>query len=515
MGRSTPARLQRLAWCKTPLVAESVPGAGATVNRVKTSARRKWAALAAVVCIACGARSGLFEAPANKPIDSAAGAPNRYDGTSGTSAASGTNEQGAGAGGASSGMPAVTPLPLSEVCSVAVREYCIRNLSCGQDFWGPRGLEHLDQCIANQACGLSSELLAALDKGELKYDPLAAAACRARFDADLCAPGLYSFYPQGVIPWLDACPGALIGHRAEGETCRSGAECEAPLYCELNGICPGTCTKRTPIGASCSLVPCESGTHCLAFDSWDPNSKHRCVYEGQPGESCDPLCTEDTCTLSGDCQSPNWCDPETRRCTKPNKLGEPCGSLGVGAVYVTCEAQLFCDRKAHSGLGRCEPQSDVGGPCQFRWEADCLPGLLCDVEAMPTEPSPTGKCVHLPSQGEACASGNQCASDLRCVSGVCQTLLSDGQSCNQTSDCGPTSWCADGVCVPIPYPGEACVVFQGQAACAFGRCIDGICSKSAQIGEACVQPGDCAAGAECKNERCVPRYGCGALVSTF
>lgn len=486
------------------------------MNRAKTSTRWKWTAIAAVACFACGARSGLFEGqkPGSPTDSSAAGAPNRNDATSGAPATSGGKGPAAGSAGVAPGKPALTPLPLNEVCPIAARESCTRDLSCPGS--SSRGLEHLEQCVADHVCGLSSELLAALKTGVLEYDPLAAAACRAHFDADPCVPEFINVYPGGVYSWLDACPGALLGHRVEGEACHSGAECEAGLYCELNGVCPGTCTKRIPIGASCSFGgPCESGTHCLTLDYWDPNSKSRCVYEGQPGESCDPLCTSDQCTFGGDCQSPNWCNPETRRCAEPNGLGEPCGTLDVGAVYVSCAAPLFCDRKPHSGLGQCQLQSEVGGPCQYAWSTDCLPALICDVETIPTEGTPTGKCIVPPVAGEACTQAGKCAPDSTCNNGVCQAPRSDGQSCNQTSECGPKSWCADWVCRPIPYPGEACVVSQGQAACAFGRCIAGICSERAQAGEACSEPGDCAAGADCKDGLCAPQDRCGSIAFKF
>lgn len=306
--------------------------------------------------------------------------------------------------------------------------------------------------------------------------------------------------------------------RSKGEECHLEAECAAELYCDLWNVCPGTCKRRLRLGEDCRAGgPCEAGSRCLAFDSWDPNSNHRCVFEGGEGEPCDPLCRSDSdsCTFGGFCEGPDLCNPETLTCTAPHQLGESCGTMEEFPVYIACSGPSFCSRKGQSGLGLCLARSELGGPCHYAGGDDCKPGLLCQAEIYPIVPTPTGVCIAAPEVGEPCASFGgvgHCAAGLNCVDGTCDGLRAEGQSCSLPSLCAAEYWCVESVRVSAAYVGDLCVIDElGQGTCRWGSCVDGICQAPAQLVRARSDSRDCASGAECEDAICVYREGCGSL----
>jgi hypothetical protein len=223
---------------------------------------------------------------------------------------------------------------------------------------------------------------------------------------------------------LEACPldcdgpvCVIHGTRGPNAPCAVGPQCQSG-FCQTQPSTDtelpcGTCMVLGKAGEGCDPNFCEVGLYC------DAASK-TCMPEIAQGQSCS--------TAQATCQAGLYCDDSTKICTTIPTQGQACTStcawpehcgsngvcadpVGVGGACPTggeCAANLVCDQQTCVAL----PISKVGGPCQPAQVAVCDTGLICTV----------GTCEAPKPLGAACTVGkNECAVDLSCISGTCQT----------------------------------------------------------------------------------------------
>jgi len=107
----------------------------------------------------------------------------------------------------------------------------------------------------------------------------------------------------------------------------------------------------------------------------------------------------------------------------------------------------------------CQPRFALGADCSKSSDG-CAAGLYCA--------DSTKRCTKLPTIGQACANGAQCASGFACTqdgeSGVCRTMPGAGEACG-FGLMGPFL-CKDGLgcedatntCRPLPTIGQRCTI---------------------------------------------------------
>lgn len=115
------------------------------------------------------------------------------------------------------------------------------------------------------------------------------------------------------------------------------------LVCRIQpGMTTGTCTGPAKQGEDCTNVPCDKDLFCDR--TMMPNT-------------CQPLPTlGQSCTASGQCAMPYFCNFNTGMCDQPAQLGEACDTNGV-----TCDVGLYCDTTQATPV--CAAKLDAGQPC--------------------------------------------------------------------------------------------------------------------------------------------------------
>jgi hypothetical protein len=221
--------------------------------------------------------------------------------------------------------------------------------------------------------------VAAVNAGELSYDPAAGRACVDAISAHKCEGG-YSL----PLALREICDKVFGSRKAEGEPCFDAAECQG-----LDAVCEGSCPDRCCSG-TCRLA---GGTGALGAPCG-------------PMSPCAPdlLCRQDEMTMMDTCQA---------------KLGpgESCGDTSDCIEGHGCDpATNTCFRQADSNAA-CNPALAAPGCAAV--------GEYCDAMAQ--------KCLPLPGAGEACVTNGSvadaCAPYATCMGGSCALLPSAGQSC--------------------------------------------------------------------------------------
>ena len=158
--------------------------------------------------------------------------------------------------------------------------------------------------------------------------------------------------------------------------------------------------------------------------------------------------------------------------------------------------------------GTCGPPlAGPGAACAT--SNDCASNLQCF----------DGVCGLPRGLGEPCSRNGMCQYEFLCVNGSCAVPAKAGESC-ATTPCNSRAglFCRNGVCEPYRYaaPGEACDVVEGPFCRRTGLCKTdmitsrGVCVSGALEGEACNDSGGpyCIAWASCVKGVCkVPSYG--------
>ncbi|MFZ5469960.1 MAG: Dickkopf N-terminal cysteine-rich domain-containing protein [Myxococcota bacterium] len=148
--------------------------------------------------------------------------------------------------------------------------------------------------------------------------------------------------------------------------------------------------------------------------------------------------------------------------------GQPCEHA------VECAPGTVCIKPGGVCRGTCSTQPTNGEPCGF----GCAPGSFCDDQstADPTD----DRCTPARTVNEACASSDECAAALYCLSGSCRPRGKAGEPC--VFDVQRLSTCE---------PGLACDVAP------FVRGEVGTCVKPLSIGQPCKFHWSCEPGLVC------------------
>lgn len=225
-------------------------------------------------------------------------------------------------------------------------------------------------------------------RGNRRHDPAMKAQCLAELASapDAAAVALLARDPAS------SCRRAAYGILETGASCAWDTECSGDSYCS-NPLysCPGTCMPKLGAGSTCTLA--EQYVECAAGFS--------CIMPG-PGAA------------TGSCVE-NFQD-----------AGQPCGGT--------------TPRMCRPGY-RCVSESCTAALAAFApgcaWNADCQPGLYCDV--VDTLCKPTRQLTESCVQG-GCQLGARCDEFTTCVE-----LPVDGASCGML-DAGEYAGCLVGLC---------------------------------------------------------------------
>lgn len=344
------------------------------------------------------------------------------DGDLSSGGSGGTSGSG-GSGGA--GVP-VDELPQRYAAAACgAIEDCVGNLF--QFFTNGEDCETLSEREFRE--GTLGQLKQDIDDGKIVYDGTKAEACFTALRARGC-----DLFVAGTTPECDA---AIDGTVESGGECDNTGQCKGDLYCNANGMCPGTCTARGPAGSDC-----RSNDHC------------------QDGL----VCSEDT-----------------EKCVQPSKKGESCG----GGVEPDCVGGLLCSGEDEDmgTPGTCDDADQVfvgkvGDTCSFDTGTFCDLGLSCVVQSFTPPQTIDLRCAEASSSGGACKWGfpDPCPDDEYC-------------------DADPESGSFDGTCQTLPTAGQPCVDSIGGIGCApFHRCVDGTCASLQENGGQCSDDEACYSG---------------------
>ncbi len=158
---------------------------------------------------------------------------------------------GAIACGSTDGVPAVTGLATPDAFEQArASAICERFVRCGElpgeDALAAGNFRNRAACLRVLGDSLRPPaLVAALARGVIRYDAVAARRCIEHLGATCPIPGLTDH---------DACREAYVGSLAVGASCASDAECAPENFCEPTGACSGICRPAGARGAPCGTA---------------------------------------------------------------------------------------------------------------------------------------------------------------------------------------------------------------------------------------------------------------------
>ncbi len=215
---------------------------------------------------------------------------------------------------------------------------------------------------------------------------------------------------------------------AQGETCRTSAECADGLTCQRGEQAMGMCLAPKGDRETCAFSDeCGSQTICIGGECRDV-----------------PLSPSEVCSLTIECPAAHVCGVQggtMDRCLLPASRGEPC------SIDDDCESGLYCPPVGMAGEGECTPRGNTGAACEAALLAggDCAEGLWCD---------PDASVCGAPSEANAscdAAQPNSCAAGLDCddVGQICLPQAAGGANCAEDVDCA-TFCAANGSCAFAP-----------------------------------------------------------------
>lgn len=372
--------------------------------------------------------------------------------------------------------PAAPAIALADLASATAEELCKANFTtCTAEEKMPYATQA--GCVA--AVGAAdaadfAELAKLVAAGKLTYDGQAAADCLAQ--AKMHCDDL-DFVDGPVV-----CTKVFVGKAAPGSPCKFNVEC-ASDFCPSSDTCPGVCTKRKALGASCGDADkCEPGAVC---------SGGVCVADiaKGAGAACNPL----------KCQKGLYCTSK-EKCAPLVKLGGACDIVGA------CEPGAQCIDTGSGGV--CKPMPKDGEACSPDVLSDaatqCATGLVCFNDG-----SEVGTCTPKVPIGGTCTNTSHCGGwDVHCVgpegAKTCQLLSGKGGPC-QAGDFTFGEWagclepytCAKGVCADIPGLGQPCADDLLKACADDLMCdiFNNVCIAMPGLGETCY--GVCKTGLEC------------------
>lgn len=220
-----------------------------------------------------------------------------------------------------------------------------------------------------------------------------------------------------------ACQEALKGSVAEGATCSIGADCAGDTYCPTTE-CPRVCTARGAESAGCVRdEECVAGLICV---------KGQCAAPADLTQACAGT-SSGVCALGASCVGST--KDEAGRCAansevQVGELGDVCTP---GATL--CREGLSCAYDGASGF-TCQGAKSSGEACHLALPTMCPEAEYCTASDVTSE----GSCAPLPTDGEACVLGSECAGGHVCLAGAddgvtCARLRDLGESCSQAAMC--------------------------------------------------------------------------------
>jgi len=242
--------------------------------------------------------------------------------------------------------------------------------------------------------------------GGLGYDPKAAAACQAQFDATFAtscnfpSSGCSNIFPTGGV--------------GDGARCTTVVECVVPKSScarpDPKACDPRVCIGPSKLGAACGRA-CAAGLIC----------------------SADKVCVTNMGALGDPCQESSSCNRGLFCSVNPSTMRGTCRETTTGMSCtgdVLCPLGDFCD-------GTCKHRLRVGDSCLMNQQA-CVAYAACD--------SATGRCVAAGGSGQPCGLNRTCFLGVCSSAGTCLSLLPDGALCTDPAEC--TSGVCNGSCQP-------------------------------------------------------------------
>lgn len=230
-----------------------------------------------------------------------------------------------------------------------------------------------------------------------------------------------------------SCQVAIAGKVGSGDTCSIGADCADGNFCAL-GDCPRVCTPRRAAAEGCQRdEECVNGLICYDGRCKAPATEGQACAGGS-GAVC-PLgmtCMGSSTGVAGVC---------TRNAEiQVGDLGAVCNPTGR-----LCMEGLSCAFDGGSDFS-CQAAVESSGLCHLALPSQCPIDEYCGAEDAASE----GRCRKLPSDGQACVLGDECAPGHVCLPGagdlaVCHRLSNLSEACTQHASCR-SGYCAGGAC---------------------------------------------------------------------
>jgi hypothetical protein len=252
--------------------------------------------------------------------------------------------------------------------------------------------------------------------------------------------------------------GATCGFSSSGTLCGSAQGCAAGVQTNQDTCnASGTCVDQGTI--NCGVYACNgAGLIC--------NTSCAVVGDCASGFVCKPAtntCVQ--CVTDPDCPMGQACDGATNTCKLD--LGQTCSQANQCAGGFCAPEGVCCNTACSGTCQTCAPPGGSAGTC-----VDVPTGFSDNTCAAPTQACNSGQACD-GAFGQACASNNQCASDIcggsSCVSGVLMP-------CALNADCD-----AGRTCVTDAAFGAGAKVCKTPAAGACGaanECVSGMCTAS-------------------------------------
>jgi hypothetical protein len=252
--------------------------------------------------------------------------------------------------------------------------------------------------------------------------------------------------------------GATCGFSSSGTLCGSAQGCAAGVQTNQDTCnASGTCVDQGTI--NCGVYACNgAGLIC--------NTSCAVVGDCASGFVCKPAtntCVQ--CVTDPDCPMGQACDGATNTCKLD--LGQTCSQANQCAGGFCAPEGVCCNTACSGTCQTCAPPGGSAGTC-----VDVPTGFSDNTCAAPTQACNSGQACD-GAFGQACASNNQCASDIcggsSCVSGLLMP-------CALNADCD-----AGRTCVTDAAFGAGAKVCKTPAAGACGaanECVSGMCTAS-------------------------------------
>ncbi|MBL8604474.1 MAG: hypothetical protein JNK72_21285 [Myxococcales bacterium] len=326
---------------------------------------------------------------------------------------------------------------------------------CGQFFRCPQGgdsglvvalLGDEARCVSmipNLAGPQIADLVAAVNRGTVRFDGAAAARCLSQVSSSCMA-----LEGDGVTE----CRSAFTGTLAAGAGCWRNEECSTGNYCDHGDaaarICPGMCRAVVAAGGACS-------------------SDRQCAGWSTGAEAClNSRCVAVT-------QGPTA------------QVGQACGTSDASpSVHTACAAGLACVNRT------CQTPAAAGAPCSD--SIVCAPGLVCAGNGGTMRNCQSPSNLITSTAGGACRPGGQqppiCNPLQRLACGDSNTCMtvgdgSAGSRCIGSADfgspCNAGLYCerTTNLCTAQRATGAECTSGRQCASgdCQSGRCLERIC----------------------------------------